>query len=118
MSYSFVTPWTVAPPGPLSMEFSRQKYWTGLQVSSPGYLPKPGIKPTSPALAEGFFSSEPPGKPKHVCVFPLYSYYTHSFSWGSCNISNFSNSKTLLYKTQKQKQSRGGHKDEDALELL
>ena len=116
MSYSFVTPWTVAPPGALSVGFSRQKYWTGLQFSSPRYLPNPGIKPTSPALAEGFFRTEPPGKPKDVCVFPL-EYYTHSFSWGSCNISNFSNSKTPLYQTQKQKQSRGGHKDEDALEL-
>ena len=26
----FATPWTVAYEGPLSMEFSRQQYWSGL----------------------------------------------------------------------------------------
>ena len=43
----FVTPWTVAHQAPLSMGFSRQEYWSGLQFSSPGDLPDPGIKPTS-----------------------------------------------------------------------
>ena len=44
----FVTPWTVAGQTPLSMEFSRQEYWSGLPFPSPGYLPKPGIEPASP----------------------------------------------------------------------
>ena len=44
------TPWTVARQVPLPMEFSRQKYWSGLSFSSLGYLPDPGIKPRSPAL--------------------------------------------------------------------
>ena len=35
---------------PLSMEFSRQKYWSGLPFPSPGDLPDPGIEPGSPAL--------------------------------------------------------------------
>ena len=35
----FATPWTVACQVPLSMEFSRQKYWSGLPFSSPGNLP-------------------------------------------------------------------------------
>ena len=35
-----------------------------MQGPSPGDLPKPGIKPTSPALASGFFTPEPPGKPR------------------------------------------------------
>ena len=43
----FVTPWTVAHQGPLSMEFSRQEYWSGLPLPSPGELPKPGIEPAS-----------------------------------------------------------------------
>ena len=47
----------------MSMEFPRQKYWSGLPFSSPGDFPDPGIKPVSPALAGGFFTSEPPGKP-------------------------------------------------------
>ena len=44
------TPWTVAHQTPLSMEFSRQEYWSGLPFSSLGDLPDPGIKPRSPAL--------------------------------------------------------------------
>ena len=49
-----------APP---SMEFSRQKYWSGLPFPSPGDLPDPGIKPRSPTLQAGTLPSEPPGKP-------------------------------------------------------
>ena len=53
-----MTPWTVAHQVPLSMGFSRQKYWSGFPFPSPGDLPNPGTKPrslTSPALAGGFF---------------------------------------------------------------
>ena len=46
----FVTPWTIAYQAPLSMEFFRQKYWSGLPFPSPADLPDPGIKPRSPAL--------------------------------------------------------------------
>ena len=48
------------------MEFSRQEYWSGLPFPTPGDLSNPGIKPkssVSPALAGGFFTTEPPGKP-------------------------------------------------------
>ena len=45
------------------MGFSRQEYWSGLPFPPPGDLPNPGIKPTSPALAGGFFTAEPPGLP-------------------------------------------------------
>ena len=41
-------PWTVAHQAPLSMEFSRQEYWSGLPFPSPGYLPDLGIKTSSP----------------------------------------------------------------------
>ena len=37
--------------------------WSELLLHSPGDLPDPGIKPMSPALAGGFFTTEPPGKP-------------------------------------------------------
>ena len=47
---TFATPWTVACQAPLSMGFSRQEYWSGLPILSPGDLPDPGIKPRSPAL--------------------------------------------------------------------
>ena len=40
---------------PLSMEFSRQEYWSGLPFPSPGDFPSPGIKPMASALAGGFF---------------------------------------------------------------
>ena len=49
----FATPWTVACPAPLPMEFSRQKYWSRLPFSSPGDLPDPGVEPGSPALQVG-----------------------------------------------------------------
>ena len=49
----------VAQQAPLSMGFTRQKYWKELLFPSPGDLPDPGIKPTSPVLAGGFFTAEP-----------------------------------------------------------
>ena len=47
----------------LSIEFSRQEYWSGLPFPSPGDLPDPGIEPRSPALQEESLPSELPGKP-------------------------------------------------------
>ena len=47
---TLATPWTVACQAPLSMEFSRQEYWSELPFPSPGDLPDPGIEPGSPAL--------------------------------------------------------------------
>ena len=46
----FVIPWTVAHQAHLSMEFSRQEYWSGLPFPSPVDLPDPGIEPRSPAF--------------------------------------------------------------------
>ena len=59
----FATPWTIARQAPLSMEFSRQEYWSTLPFPTPGDLPDPGIKPAALALAGRFFTTEPPGKP-------------------------------------------------------
>ena len=58
-----MTPWTMVHEAPLSVGFPRQEYCSGLSFSSPGHFPDPGIEPTSPALASGFFTNEPPGKP-------------------------------------------------------
>ena len=44
---TFSIQWTIAHQAPLSIEFSRQEYWSGLPFPSPGYLPNPGIKPLS-----------------------------------------------------------------------
>ena len=59
----FATPWTVAYQGTPPMVFSRQKYWSGLPISSPGDLPNPGIEPRSLVLWADALPSEPPGKP-------------------------------------------------------
>ena len=56
----FATLWTIVHQVPLSMGFSREKYWSGLPFPSPGDLPDPGIKPmslASSALAGGFFTT-------------------------------------------------------------
>ena len=58
----FGTPWTIAHQAPLSMEFSRQEYWSGLPFPPPGDLPDPGIEPGSPTLQANTLPSEPPGK--------------------------------------------------------
>ena len=60
----FAAPLSVAHQTPVSMEFPRQGYWSGLPFPFPGDLPDPEIKPMSPALASRFFTTEPPGKPK------------------------------------------------------
>ena len=57
----FAAPWTVTLQTPLSMEFSRQEYWNGLQFPTAGYLPDLWIEPASPALSSGFFITVPPG---------------------------------------------------------
>ena len=58
---TFATPWTVARQAPLPMG-SPRKYWSGLPFPLPGDLPDPGMEPKSPALAGGFFTTDPPGK--------------------------------------------------------
>ena len=47
---TFCNPWTAAHQALLSMEFSRQEYWSGLPFHSAGDLSDPGIEPRSPAL--------------------------------------------------------------------
>ena len=58
-----MTPWTWAHQAPLSMDFSRQGYWSGLPFPSSGNLPDPGIKPRSSALQVDSLPSELAGKP-------------------------------------------------------
>ena len=68
-----MTLWTEAHQAPLSMGFPRQEYWSGLPFPPPGHLPNTGTEPASPvspALAGGFFTTEPPGKsvPEHHII--------------------------------------------------
>ena len=39
----YVIPWTITHQAPLSMGFSRQKYWSGLPFPLPGDLPTQGL---------------------------------------------------------------------------
>ena len=52
-----------------SWGFSRQRHWSGLPCPPSGYLPNPGIKPTSPTLQVDSLPSEPPGKPLVVFIY-------------------------------------------------
>ena len=61
--FAAATPWTVPLQTPLSVEFSRQEYWSGLPFPSPGDLPDPGIESGSPTLQADSLPSKPPGKP-------------------------------------------------------
>ena len=67
----FAAPWTVARQAPLSMEVSRQEYWSGLPFPTPGDLPHPGIEllsPVSPAYLVRILTTEPPGLPIKVII--------------------------------------------------
>ena len=68
----FTTQCTVARQAPMSTEFSRQEYWSGLPFPPLGNLPNPGIEPTSPtspALTGRFFTTEIPRKPGEMVQF-------------------------------------------------
>ena len=72
----FATQWTVVRQAPVSMEFSRQEYWSGLPRPSPRDLPE--IEPRSPELQADSLLSEPSGKP--FFQLPNYSgVYLHFF---------------------------------------
>ena len=60
-----------SPRGSFVQGIPRQECWSGLPFLTPGDLPNQGIKPTSlvsPALAGGFFTTSPPGKPMYVYI--------------------------------------------------
>jgi len=64
------------------MGFPRQEYWSGLPFPSSGDLPDPGIEPVSPALAGGFFTTEPPRKLTVDNILPQINYHkTKTLSW-------------------------------------
>ena len=71
MSDSFVTLCTVTRQAPLSVGFFRQKHWSGLLFPSPGIFPAQ----ESTALVDGFFTTEPLGKPhwqQSVSLFQIF----------------------------------------------
>ena len=78
----FATPWTVAHQAPLSMEFSRQEYWSGL-FPSPGDLPNPGIETKSPVLQADSLqlSQQKVGDSKKTNLAQNISASSHSSCW-------------------------------------
>ena len=74
------TLWTLAQQAPLSVEFSRQEYWSGLPFPPSGDLPKPVIEPrslVSPALQAGrfFLPNSATWEALYICVCVcLYTY--------------------------------------------
>ena len=85
----FATPWIVIHQVSLSMEFSRQEYWSGLPFPFPRDHPNPGIKPRSLALQADSLLSEPPGKPVLYSRFPLIIYFIHGRVHMSMLLSQF-----------------------------
>ena len=57
----FATSWPLACQAPLSMEFFRQEYWSGLPFPSPGDLTDSVIEHRSPALQADSLPFETPG---------------------------------------------------------
>ena len=76
-----MTPWTVTHQAPLSMESSRQEYWSGWSFPSPGDLPDPGIKPGSQIL----------------------NYLSHQGSFLDFNVSVEGRNASIAVKTEEQK---------------
>ena len=59
-----VTLWTIAHQAPLSMQFSKQEYWSGLPFPPPGELLHPGTETVTPALQADSLPLSPRGAPR------------------------------------------------------
>ena len=89
----FATPWTIAHQTPLSIEFCRQEYWSGLPCPPPGIFPAQGLNPHLLHLQHWQAGSLPlvlPGKPlsflklvlfllNTVCFFSTFFFLSISF---------------------------------------
>ena len=65
----------------------QQEYWSGWPFPSPGDLLNPGIEPISSALADRFFTAEPPerwGKTRRVTQIQITA-FTRDRSMDSIN---------------------------------
>ena len=68
----FTTPWAVNCQAPLSVRFSRQEYWSGLPFPSPGDLPQPRIKLTSPSFQVDSLLLSHQGSPMLLSMCPPF----------------------------------------------
>ena len=64
----FATPWTEAYQAPPSMGFSRQEYWSGVPLPSPGTI----ASPKSQITVNSFLFLDP-----HIKLIPSYSLCLH-----------------------------------------
>ena len=76
VSHCLQTPWTVAYPAPLNLEFSRQEYWSGLPFPLRD-LSDPGFEPTSPALQEESLTPSCLGSPHKEYTSSCFSERGH-----------------------------------------
>ena len=74
------TPWTVVHQAPLSMEFSKQEYWSGLPFPPPGDLPNPGIEPASSALQADSLLLSHQGSHKYLTCASLNHFHEYLLS--------------------------------------
>ena len=80
MSNCFVISHDNSLPGSSVHGFSQARILE-LPFLSPGALPHPGMEPVSPALAGGFFTIEPPGKPiRYICIYTYTCMYIYDIS--------------------------------------
>ena len=63
------------------MGFPRQEYWSGFPFPSPGNLPDRRIQLAAPAFAGGFFTIEPPGKPKKYIYEKAMAPHSSTLAW-------------------------------------
>ena len=80
---TLVTPWSAAHQAPLSMEFSRQEYWSGWPFPPPEDLPNPGIELESPALQVDLALSHLESPAIHRYISSLFTIASHI---GHCRV--------------------------------
>ena len=81
--FDSLAPGTAARRAPLVRGIPQARILGGLPFPSPGGLPDPGMESTSPALAGGFFTTEPPGKPLYTHVCSVCTMHMHAMEYYS-----------------------------------
>ena len=134
MSDSFETPWTIAHQAPFSMGFPRQEYWSGFPFPSPGDLPNPGIKLTSPAFDKQILyhwaTREAPWElnllvlPKRQCIFVLFKYkefieiWSHLYKYRISQMQRLWMTLIQCHREEPVGYSLWGHRRSDTTEQL
>ena len=91
------SPVDYSPLAPLSMEFSRQEYWSRLPFPPPGNLPDSGIKPACPALAGGSITTTTTWEGGIFITSPLWSFSSIQL-WTYCCYNERKRCKKLSFR--------------------